>query len=99
MTRTPPASCHSMAELRRQIDALDSDLVALLIERAGYIDRAVALKKDVDLPARIDSRVDEVIENVRGTASAGGLDPELAETIWSQLIEWSIAREAQHIRE
>ena len=99
MTRTPPDFCHSMAELRPQIDAIDDALIALLVERASYIDRAVVLKTDANLPARIGSRVDEVIDNVRRAATVSGLDPELAETIWSQLIEWSIAREAEHIRE
>lgn len=88
-----------MAELRQQIDGLDQDLIALLVERAGYIDRAIQLKKQANLPARIDSRVEEVVANVRAQASAAQLDPALAETVWRQLIEWSIAREARHIPE
>ncbi len=88
-----------MADLRAQIDRLDAALVDLLVQRAGYIDRAVDIKKTVDLPARITSRVEEVIGNVRGHANAKGLDPDLAEHLWSELIEWSIKREAQHIPE
>ena len=44
MTREP-AACASMAELRAEIDRLDRELVALLARRAGYIDRAVAVKR------------------------------------------------------
>ena len=88
-----------MAELRPQIDALDAELIAFLAERAGYIDRAITLKQKENLPARITNRVDEVITNVRNEATAKGFDPDLAETLWRQLIEWSIAREAQHIPE
>jgi len=94
-----PQDCADMAELRAQIDRMDQELVTLLAQRAGYIDRAVDIKKDVDLPARITSRVDEVIANVRAHAVAQGLDPDLTETLWSQLIEWSIQREAKHIPE
>ena len=43
MRRTPPKECQTMADLRVQIDAIDADLIALLAERSGYIDRAVAL--------------------------------------------------------
>ena len=53
--------CTTMAELRRAIDALDDRLVALLAARAGYIDRAAALKRPLGLPARIGPRVEEVV--------------------------------------
>ncbi|MEZ5887751.1 MAG: chorismate mutase, partial [Paracoccaceae bacterium] len=43
--------------------------------------------------ARIDWRVEEVVAKVRARAEAEGLDPDLAETIWRRLIDWSIARE------
>ncbi|HDR27270.1 chorismate mutase [Rhodovulum sp.] len=89
----PPQDCRSMAELRAQIDALDGDLVALLAERARYIDRAAELKPAEALPARIGARIDEVIARVRARAEAEGLDPELVERLWRELIEWSIARE------
>ncbi len=85
--------CQTMAELRAQIDRLDRELVALLVQRAGYIDRAVELKPGEKLPARIGPRVDEVLANVRAVAVAGGLDPQLTEDLWRRIIEWSIARE------
>ena len=97
--RVPPQDCNDMSDLRAQIDALDEDLVALFVERAGYIDRAIALKQDNGLPARIPERVEEVVPNAVDRAEAAGLDRELVERLWRQLVEWSIAREAQVIRE
>lgn len=88
-----PQDCRTMAELRAEIDRLDAALVALLAERAGYIDRAAELKIGLGLPGRITSRVEEVVANVRGLAAARGLDPDLAEQLWRALVEWSIARE------
>ena len=93
MTLRPPEDCADMAELRAQIDVLDARLVALLAQRAGYIDRAVVLKAPSGLPARIPARVEEVVARVRARAEAEGLDPALVETLWRALIEWSIARE------
>lgn len=89
----PPSECCSMAELRIEIDRLDRELIALLSRRATYIDRAVELKPSEGLPARIEARVSEVKENVRAEARIQGLDPDLAEGLWTQLIEWSIVRE------
>jgi len=96
---TPPQNCRDMVELRGEIDALDGRLIALLATRAEYIDRAIALKQINGWPARIPQRVEEVVTKVRNSAEAEGLDPELAEIVWRQLIDWSIAREAQVIRE
>lgn len=96
---TPPQDCRDMAALRGEIDALDERLIALLATRADYIDRAIALKQINGWPARIPQRVEEVVTKVRSSAGAKGLDPDLAENLWRQLIDWSIAREAQVIRE
>ena len=97
--RKAPDACATMAELRPQIDALDVALVALLAERKDYIDRAISLKQNEKLPARITSRVGEVIDNVRRQAVAHELDPDLTDALWTHLIEWSIAREAKQIPE
>ncbi|MGI9369815.1 MAG: chorismate mutase [Ruegeria sp.] len=96
-TLTPPQNCASMQQLRVQIDKLDRQLVALLTERTGYIDRAAELKTGAGLPARIPERVEEVVLNVRANADKAGLDPELAENLWRILIDWSITREERVI--
>ncbi|KIC13651.1 chorismate mutase [Leisingera sp. ANG-Vp] len=98
-TETPPQDCQSMAEVRAQIDRLDRDLIALLAVRAGYIDRATELKQLNGWPARIPARVEEVVMNARAAAEGEGLDPDLIEDLWRQLVDWSIAREARVIRE
>ena len=92
-----PEDCVTMADLRAEIDRLDQALVAMLAERAGYIDRAAQIKAKVDLPARIDDRVEQVVQNVRGHALAHGLPPDLVEKFWRRLIDWSIAREESHL--
>jgi isochorismate pyruvate lyase len=84
-----------MAELRGQIDQVDRELVALLTRRVAHIDRAIELKPAEGLPARIDSRVADVLEKVEREARLQGLDPALARKLWAELIDWSIAREEQ----
>jgi isochorismate pyruvate lyase len=82
-----------MAELRIVIDDLDTRLVGLLALRSDCIDRAVELKHSEGLPARIDARIEEVVANTRRTARDVGLDPDLAERLWREIIGWSVARE------
>ena len=86
-----------MAEIRAGIDILDEELVRLFAERARYIDRAAEIKAQVDLPARIGSRVEEVVSNVRRHALTYGLPPDLVEKLWRRLIDWSIAREENRL--
>ncbi len=95
MTLPPkaPRDCADMVEVRSGIDAVDAELVALLARRVAYIDRAAELKGPLSLPARIDARVEEVVARVKVAAVAQGLDARLAEQMWRQLIDWSIARE------
>ncbi|MVO16775.1 chorismate mutase [Parasedimentitalea huanghaiensis] len=96
---TSPQACMDMSAVRAEIDKLDATLVSLLRERAAYIDRAIALKQINGLPARIPQRVEDVVSKVRDAAGDEGLDPELVDTLWRHLIDWSIAREARVIRE
>ena len=96
---TAPENCTSMATLRAQIDSIDVELIALLVTRSRYIDRAVDLKKIEGLPARTTGRVAEVLDKVAATATAQGLDPTLARTLWGELIEWSIQRELTELPE
>jgi len=82
-----------MTDLRIVIDDLDRRLVELLAARSACIDRAVDLKRAEGLPARIDARIEEVVANARRRAGASGLDPDLAERLWREIIGWSVARE------
>ena len=94
-----PENCESMSDVRAGIDQLDRKLVELLRLRADFIDRATELKQINGWPARIPDRVEEVVDKVKASAALNGLDVEFAEEIWRRLIEWSIAREAQVIKE
>lgn len=51
------------------------------------------MKPGEGLPARIPSRVEDVVQKVRANSREAGMDPDLAEQLWRILIDWSIARE------
>ena len=92
-----PQDCTTMAEIRAEIDRLDAELVALFAARTAYIDRAGEIKSGVGLPARIEARVEEVVDNVRRHAVAHGLPPDKLEKLWRRLIDWSIEREEDRL--
>lgn len=88
---------HSLADLRQTIDRIDRQIVALLAERVRCLDHVVEVKTRENLPAAIPERVEEVVAHVRAEASAAGVPPDLAETLWRALIGWSIVYEDGHL--
>lgn len=81
-----------MMHVRAGVDALDRELVALLVRRFGYMDAAARIKPERG-HVRDEARKAQVVENVRRLAAEAGLpDAALAEW-WAQLVEISIAHE------
>lgn len=92
MTERAPVPCPEMQEIRAQIDALDKRLVALLAERQKLIAAAGEVKPSRDT-VRDEARIEEVVQLVLAEAENSGLAREIAEPVWRQLIESSIAYE------
>ncbi|PPQ26501.1 chorismate mutase [Rhodoblastus sphagnicola] len=87
-----------MSALREKIDALDAKLVDLLAERQRCIESAAGIKTRIGWPARIPPRVDDVLNRVVVRAGEKHLDEELARSIWTALVEWSIGYEERLMR-
>jgi isochorismate pyruvate lyase len=81
-----------MEDIRRAIDALDAQLVALLADRQKLIEAAGKVKPS-RTTVRDEARIEEVIDLVKKEAAKVGLAEEIAEPVWRQLIESSIAYE------
>jgi isochorismate pyruvate lyase len=90
----PPDACNSMGELRAAIDTLDARLVSLLALRQRYIERAAILKQTRGA-VRDEARIEEVVRHVVEEGKRLGLSPMIAERVWRNLIEASIAHEFQ----
>ena len=93
-----PEDCPSMDEVRVEIDRIDDALVALLVERWGYVDRAWQLK-DRPEDATVPWRIQQVIDRVRARCDGTELPPALAEALWRQLIGWGIQFEQEKLAE
>ncbi len=87
-----PERAETMADVRRDIDAIDRALVELLARRMRFIERAGVIKPTRDA-VRDEWRKADVIAKVRAAAADEGFPPNLAGALWEQLIEASIAHE------
>lgn len=77
----------ALADVRQQIDALDAELVRLLVRRAGLALQAKAQKKPDAVSIAAQDRVAEVLRRVRAHAVSGGGDPDLIQRIYEFIIQ------------
>src|SRR5690606_13459892 len=84
--------CHTMQEVRREIDRIDRDLVKLPAGRQGYSERAGHIKGE-RAAVRDEARIEEVVAKALAEADRHGLSRMIAEPVWRLLIEKSIEHE------
>ena len=92
MERVEPARCRDMAEVRRGVDRLDEEIVALLGERFRYMAAAARIKPDREA-VRDEARKADVLAKVALHAAAAGVPAEVVADLYERLVEASIAYE------
>jgi isochorismate pyruvate lyase len=91
-------SATELGQIRASIDALDTEIVALLARREALVRQAAPLKADVQA-VRAPDRVTQVIARVRALAETAGGEPDVVERIYRELIQAFIDLEtAEHHR-
>ena len=90
--RLPGTDCLTMTDVRAGVDAVDRALIALLVERFGYMDAAARIKPTRG-HVRDEARKRQVIANAVAEARAAGLPEAPIADLWDRLVEASIAYE------
>ena len=88
---------NTMADIRKEIDRIDEQLIKLLAERQRFVEKAIIVKKRDGLPVRIPERIDRVIDNARILARAHHVDPAMIEAMWTEMVEWFVAHEERSL--
>jgi isochorismate pyruvate lyase len=91
-----PADCHTKADIRTAIDALDQDLLKLFAQRQGYVRRIAELKQRPD-EAFDHDRIETMVAALKNRAEDLGLEADQAEQVWRVLIDWNVAYEKRTI--
>ncbi len=78
-------NCGSLEEVRRNIDAIDGRIVALLAERGGYVRQAARFKTSAE-DVRAPKRVEAVVSKVRELAAEHGAEPDVVEKVYRAMI-------------
>tara|TARA_B100000212_G_scaffold133911_1_gene100588 strand:+ start:1048 stop:1326 length:279 start_codon:yes stop_codon:yes gene_type:complete len=85
----------NMADLRLELNKIDSSLLSLFKDRFSLIHEASIIKKNKN-EIRDYERIEEVITGIREQSKELGLDPNSMEYLWRFLIELSIRYEIDH---
>jgi isochorismate pyruvate lyase len=91
-----PADCHTKADIRAAIDALDQQLLEIFAQRQCYVRRMAELKQHPD-EAFDHQRIETMVAALKKRAEALGLEADQAEQVWRTLIGWNVAYEKQTI--
>jgi len=85
----PLSSEVRLAQLRSEIDHLDSRLVDLLGRRQQIVQQVVEVKQQGDLPTSHPAREENLISARREQALQAGLDPDYVEDLFRTMLRYS----------
>jgi isochorismate pyruvate lyase len=86
-------NCKSIEEIREAIDSIDQQIINLLGERYKYVKAIVRFKEPTQESIIAKSRFDAVISSRRAMAEKCGLDPEMIEKLYRNLMNHFIEEE------
>lgn len=92
-----PENERSLAPFRAEIDAIDAEMVELLVRRFEVVKHVIAVKRVEGLAALLPERVEDVVDKVMARAETKGLPPELVEKLWRILIQWVVDYENERL--
>lgn len=92
-----PAECRSLDDIRAEIDRLDRAIIGLIGLRAQYV-QAAATFKTSEQAVRAPERVRAVLQQRRLWAQEQGLNPDVIEKLYADLVSYFIDEENKRWR-
>jgi isochorismate pyruvate lyase len=90
-----PEECSSIDDIRTEIDRIDRQIVALIGERAGYVQAAAKFKVST-ADVRAAERFEAMMRQRRAWAEEQGLDPDMVEKLYRDMVNHFIRQEMAH---
>ncbi len=92
-----PEECMDIREIRCEIDRLDHEIIVAMGKRRPYVKAASKFKAD-ETGVRAPDRVTSMLRQRRAWAVEEGLDPDLIEKIYMELVSYFINEELTYFR-
>ncbi len=95
--RKSPAECRSLEDIRAEIDRLDRATIELIGLRAQYV-QAATIFKTSEQAVRAPERVRTMLQQRRLWAQKHGLNPDVIEKLYADLVSYFIEEESTRWR-
>ncbi|MBW4647223.1 MAG: isochorismate lyase [Kastovskya adunca ATA6-11-RM4] len=92
-----PEECANMQDIRAEIDQLDRQIIAALGKRFAYV-KAAAKFKISQTSVKAPERVKAMLQQRRLWAEAEGLNPDVIEQMYQNLVNYFLEEELQRWR-
>ncbi len=90
-------TCHSLEEVRTEIDKLDDKLVELISERSHLIRQAAAFKESVE-QVKAKERIDDIMQRVRKRGIELNINPNMISELFTIMIDEMVETEISEFR-
>ena len=90
-----PEECLDIEDIRKQIDAIDRQVIELLGKRFAYVKAAAQFKKSTD-GVKAVGRFNAMLQQRRIWAEEVGLHPDAIEKLYRDLVGYFIEEELKH---
>ncbi|HSF72458.1 MAG TPA: isochorismate lyase [Microcoleus sp.] len=92
-----PDECANIHEVRHEIDTIDREVIQALSKRFQYVIAAARFKTS-EASVRSFDRVEAMLQQRREWAQASGLNPDVIENIYRDLVNYYIEEELKHYK-
>src|SRR5215213_619834 len=92
-----PEDCESIEDVHQAIDVLDREIIHLIGRWAGYVEKAARCKTG-EQGVRAPERQRTMLVERRRWAGENGLDPDVIEDTYRNLVYYFVGREMQRYR-
>ncbi|MBD0307253.1 MAG: isochorismate lyase [Microcoleus sp. T1-bin1] len=92
-----PDECANIQEVREEIDIIDREVIEALSKRFQYVIAAARFKTS-EASVRSPDRFQAMLQQRREWAQESGLNPDVVENIYRDLVSYYIEEELKHYK-
>ncbi|MBW4601611.1 MAG: isochorismate lyase [Calothrix sp. FI2-JRJ7] len=90
-----PGECQNMTDIRAEIDTIDRQVIKLLGQRFAYV-KAASKFKTSETSVKAPERFQAMLQQRRVWAQEEGLNPNVIEKMYTDLVTYFIEEEMKH---
>ena len=92
-----PDECANIQEVREEIDIIDREVIDALSKRFQYVIAAARFKTS-EASVRSPDRFEAMLQQRREWAQESGLNPDVVENVYRDLVNYYIEEELKHYK-